>query len=1438
MRISGFGNLVPNLAAFSLLFAFLIIGKAQAQDFSTVRDRIKVDALAYSAENTTVQNVLSLMNADGSFKDEGTSNYTVLEQRIMFMAQAYNTDPTYAGNQAFRDDIYRAIQYWVDNKVDDANWVVREFREPWRMGYIGVLMYDAIQLDLQTRPAMTNQLNTLIAGMEDVMNNASRFTTPDHWVDTQVGSNLASRLYGLLSRAVFLESTEALNHCHEWFARTMEVNRGPGTQFDAPYDYYYHVGLQPDFSFHQHNHDNGQHYWSNYGKVWLDKLSDYAKYTEGTDLAPTQQQWEVIENSVIEGMPWIYWRRQGLYSVGGRYNLHKYANNLDGAGAYHIIKKFRDAAGSSLKRSAELDHIINNIANSERVAVTGSRYFWNSELLIHSREQHYVGIRMLSQRTSGPEMGNGYVCKNYHTADGTVFAFVDGDEYDNVRIAWNLNALPGLTTEQKPSGMPDMSNAGGESNNSFANGVTDREHSVAAFDYNKKNAWTTARAQKGYFLFEDDWVFLGSNIRQTGPAGYDIWTTLNQPEWRTDITYNVNGNQATIAVGNDKSLDFNNISQTAWFHQDGIGYVIIPDGTVNIKMVAESRTGNWNDLDASQKSETATVNVFQLSINHGKSPQEGTYQYIMVPDVTAAEMPAYVANMPVTILENDKDKQAVSHKNLNKTQMVFYSPNQKITTESGIEVSTDIPAIMMLTEETGGKLKISVSDANHSGADKIHIKIAQEVNGNNVTYDAASGTSTITVNLQTGLYLGRQEDIELTLGPNSNPNANIEWAVDTTQTDTLTFDFDGSTSTTPSGTITDYDWDFGDGNTASGEEVSHTYAAAGTYTVTLTVTNSDAKTATETVNITAIGSTEEPPVAGCVLPGAWMSGDVGAVGVAGLACEENGVFTVEGSGTNIWDANDEFQFVYQPMMGDGEIIARVLSVENTYAWAKGGIMMRETMDADAPNALMYISAENRWSYQRRTAAGGNTISTKGNAGEAPFPYWVRLKREGNSFTGSISPDGANWTEVATETIPMDQVIFVGLAVNAHDNTTLNTSTFDNVYLNLANPVTCSEPLDWIHQDIGNVQVPGSACDSLGIYKMTASGNDIWFNEDEFHFMYQQMSGNVEIVAQVLSVGGSEPWAKGGVMIRENLSAGSSNAMMYISHSGRWSFQRRVGQLSNTFSTKSDEGAVATPHWVKLVRNGNEISAYHSPDGSTWEWVGTEYIAMTTDVYVGMAATSHVSTTLNEAVFTNVTVGEPTDNNFPVEFLGLDYIYEEQNDRVKLMWRTASESNNSHFTVERSFDGVAFQAVTEVLGAGNSSTERSYEAYDNQPVDGVSYYRIKQTDYDGAFTYSNLVEVVIDASSSNFLNVSPVPAKVGEPLVVRFMMPNTSSVSIRLVDLSGRQLFYTEGVAQGQDITQYQISTAAMNMAPGIYFLEVRSNDPNQKPMSEKLIISR
>ena len=177
------------------------------------------------------------------------------------------------------------------------------------------------------------------------------------------------------------------------------------------------------------------------------------------------------------------------------------------------------------------------------------------------------------------------------------------------------------------------------------------------------------------------------------------------------------------------------------------------------------------------------------------------------------------------------------------------------------------------------------------------------------------------------------------------------------------------------------------------------------------------------------------------LPAPWQTQDVGSPAVGGQATASGGTFSVSGAGVDIWDASDQFRFVYQTIDGDGEIVARVDSLQTVNEWTKAGVMIRADLTAGAANAMAGASATHGLLFQSRVSLGA--MSTNQMA-SGSAPRWVRLVRSGNTLTGYQSADGTTWTQISSATVPLPLHVYVGLAVTSHTASTAATASFSNV----------------------------------------------------------------------------------------------------------------------------------------------------------------------------------------------------------------------------------------------------------------------------------------------------------------------------------------------------------------------------------------------------------
>ena len=176
----------------------------------------------------------------------------------------------------------------------------------------------------------------------------------------------------------------------------------------------------------------------------------------------------------------------------------------------------------------------------------------------------------------------------------------------------------------------------------------------------------------------------------------------------------------------------------------------------------------------------------------------------------------------------------------------------------------------------------------------------------------------------------------------------------------------------------------------------------------------------------------------------WTGSDIGAVAAPGSYSASGTSFTVRASGADIWNAADEFYYVYRTLAGDGEITAQVASITNTHEWTKAGVMIRESLNANSRFALMCVTPGMGAAFHYRTSTGGSAAPKNSGDLTTRAPYWVRIKREGTVVRGYVSADGANWTLNNSVTLTnLAATVYVGLALTSHLDGTIATAVLQN-----------------------------------------------------------------------------------------------------------------------------------------------------------------------------------------------------------------------------------------------------------------------------------------------------------------------------------------------------------------------------------------------------------
>jgi hypothetical protein len=273
------------------------------------------------------------------------------------------------------------------------------------------------------------------------------------------------------------------------------------------------------------------------------------------------------------------------------------------------------------------------------------------------------------------------------------------------------------------------------------------------------------------------------------------------------------------------------------------------------------------------------------------------------------------------------------------------------------------------------------------------------------------------------------------------------------------------------------------------------------------------------------------------------------------------------------------------------------------------------------------------------------------------------------------------------------------------------------------------PANWLTMDIGAVGLEGSATENGGVIEVTGGGADIWGTKDAFRFVFQTLTGDAEVTAQLTGLTRSDPWTKGALMIRDALHDSAKHAIMAIASDNGQAFQYRMEEGGESTHIAGDTGA-KPPQWIKLIRFGNMMSGWTSVDGKGWDKLGEVEVPMANQIYVGLAVTAHNNAALSTGTFEGVkvtqrnvdAVDENIDSALPKEF-SLRQNYPNPFNPTTTIEFALPLDSQVKLTV---FDILGREVVTlvdEKMEAGLHNVNFAASKY----ATGVYFYRLKAGD---------------------------------------------------------------------------------------------------------------
>jgi hypothetical protein len=185
---------------------------------------------------------------------------------------------------------------------------------------------------------------------------------------------------------------------------------------------------------------------------------------------------------------------------------------------------------------------------------------------------------------------------------------------------------------------------------------------------------------------------------------------------------------------------------------------------------------------------------------------------------------------------------------------------------------------------------------------------------------------------------------------------------------------------------------------------------------------------------------------------------------------------------------------------------------------------------------------------------------------------------------------------------------------------------------------------------------------------------------------------------------------------------------------------------------------------------------------------------------------------------------------PIELLDFEATLDK--NKVELKWATATETNNDYFTVEKSKDGYTYEQVAKVSGSGTSTSIVNYTETDFHPYEGISYYRLKQTDYNGLYNYSNVVPVEYHSNGDFGFSIFPNPGEAKDDIKIQLNAAKGQEILVVVRDLTGRE-FFSKVLVMETANGQIEAIDNNHTIAPGVYLVTASSMNAFY---SQKLII--
>jgi len=501
-------------------------------------------------------------------------------------------------------------------------------------------------------------------------------------------------------------------------------------------------GLKYDYSFHHRT--DGVNNTLSYGLGWADAFVEWAYYVRNTEYAFSTEKINILVNYYLDGVC-----KTSVYGVKPDFGAkNRSISRIGSTKAFdnEIPKKIVELTDY---RSDELKEIIKLRSKTSNVRpISHATFYWNSEHFTFQRPNFYSSVRLYSSRNMNMESPyNSEGLLNHHRGDGANHIYTRGNEYEDISPVLDYQKIPGTTVVQKDQ-LPHHSEIKKLGLTDFVGAVSDGRYGAVGFDF--KSAHDPLVGRKSWFFFDDQYVCLGSGI--SSKSKNEVNTTINQCWLNGEVNISSKGKSRKLDNGSQVYQD------VEWIHHDKVAYFLPLQ--VDIDLQNDYAEGSWWRINKQIDSPKDHINkeVFKLWINHGISPNNESYEYIVRPNTKLDELEKGEVINPIDILSNTPYLQAVKNSELNLIQAVFYRAGY-IEVSDELTIQASAPSIIMVELDQEDEIEqITVSDPNRELSMLVlHLSKKFEVTDENYRSEwiANPGFSQLVVNLPKGEYSGK-----------------------------------------------------------------------------------------------------------------------------------------------------------------------------------------------------------------------------------------------------------------------------------------------------------------------------------------------------------------------------------------------------------------------------------------------------------------------------------------------------------------------------------------------------------------------------------------------------------------------------------------------------------------------------------------------------------